>query len=255
MSPVLGLRDYRGTPGRVNRNGASFLRVTAGDCRLRCAGMSMPDDFPLPAGPDTGGPKLDALSLRLAAANALIRRRRTIKPSDMTVKPVSHLHLATILENARWAPTHGMTEPWRFFVFSGESRQRLADFLTATYEKLTPQAEFRPDKLEKLGAQPLQAPLVIAVGMKRQRGGKIPEIEEVEAVACAVQNMHLTASAIGLAAAWLTPPIVYSEEMREWLGMEPGDKCLGLFYLGWPKSETWPETARSDLADKIVFHR
>ncbi|MCB1087473.1 MAG: nitroreductase family protein, partial [Verrucomicrobiae bacterium] len=113
----------------------------------------------------------------------------------------------------------------------------------------------RPDKLEKLGSQPLQAPVVIAIGMKRQPGAKIPEIEEIEAVACAVQNMHLTASAIGLAGAWLTPPIVYSDEMRDWLGLEPGDLCLGLFYLGWPKSEEWPETARSDLADKIVFHR
>ncbi|MCB1090206.1 MAG: nitroreductase [Verrucomicrobiae bacterium] len=211
------------------------------------------DDFP--SNPDESTPKLDALSLRLAAANALIRRRRTIKPADMTLKSVANLHLATILENAKWAPTHGMTEPWRFFVFTGESRQRLASFLQEIYRRLTPEDEVRPDKLEKLGSQPLQAPVVIAIGMKRQPGGKIPEIEEIEAVACAVQNMHLTASAIGLAGAWLTPPIVYSDEMRDWLGLEPGDMCLGLFYLGWPKSEEWPETARSDLADKIVFHR
>lgn len=213
--------------------------------------MPPTDDFPA----SEASPKLDALSLRLAAANALIRRRRTIKPADMSVKSVASIHLATILENARWAPTHGMTEPWRFFVFTGDSRQRLADFLQATYRKLTPEAEFRPDKFEKLNASVLQAPVVIAIGMKRQAGGKIPEIEEVEAVACAVQNMHLTASAIGLAASWLTPPVVYSNEMRDWLGLEPGDQCLGLFYLGWPKSEDWPEATRSDLADKIVFHR
>jgi nitroreductase len=215
--------------------------------------MPIPDDFPAPEG--DAPPKLDALSLRLAAANALIRRRRTIKPSDMSVKSVENLHLATVLENARWAPTHGMTEPWRFFVYTGEARRRLADFLQATYRKITPESEARPDKYDKLGAQPLMAPVVIAIGMKRQPGGKIPEIEEIEAVACAVQNMHLTASAIGLAAAWLTPPVVYSDEMRDWLGLAAGDKCLGLFYLGWPKFETWPETARSDLAHKIVFHR
>lgn len=215
--------------------------------------MSPDDDFPIPG--EDGAPRLDALSLRLAAANALIRRRRTIKPADMSLKSVSNLHLATLLENAQWAPTHGMTEPWRFFVFSGESRRRLADFLAETYRALTPAAEFRADKLEKLGSQPLQAPVVIAVGMKRHPGGKIPEIEEIEAVACAVHNMHLTASAIGLAAAWLTPPIVYSEEMRAWLGLDPGGKCLGLFYLGWPKAESWPEAARGGLEDKIVFHR
>jgi nitroreductase len=215
-------------------------------------GMEENDNLPAPEG---DAPMLDPISLRLAAANALIRRRRTIKPTDMSIKPIENLHLATILENANWAPTHGMTEPWRFFVFTGDSRQRLADFLQSTYDKLTPEDQVRPDKREKLGTLPLMAPVIIAVGMKRQEGGKIPEIEEIEAVACAVHNMHLTASAVGMAAFWATPPIVYSDEVREWLGLEgKNDKCLGLFYLGWPKSEEWPEGARGDLAEKIVFH-
>ena len=200
-------------------------------------------------------PNLDPTALRMTAANALIRRRRTIKPADMGPKPVENLHLATILENANWAPTHGMTEPWRFFVFSGDGRQRLADFLQALYRKIVPEEEVRPEKFEKLGKQPLLAPIVIAIGMKRQQAGKIPEIEEIEAVACAVHNMHLTASALGMAAFWSSPPIVYSDEMREWLGLEEeADKCLGLFYLGWPKDDfEWPEGTRGDTAEKVVF--
>ncbi|MEX2581446.1 MAG: nitroreductase [Verrucomicrobiales bacterium] len=199
-------------------------------------------------------PPLDAASLRLAAANALIRRRRTIKPRDMSEKPVENLHLATILENANWAPTHGMTEPWRFFVFTGEGRRRLADFCQSLYRKKTPEKAFRPDKHEKLGAQPLEAPVVVVVGMKRQDSESIPEIEEIEAVACAVQNMHLTASALGMAAFWSSPPIVYTDEMREWLGLEGlRDKCLGFFYLGWPRGEEWPAGTRGDVSEKIVF--
>ncbi len=199
-------------------------------------------------------PPLDAMSLRLAAANALIRRRRTIKPQDMSDKPVETRLLASILENANWAPTHGMTEPWRFFVFSGEGRKRLADFCQTLYQKVTPENEFRADKFEKLGTLPQKAPIVIAIGMKRQEIEKIPEIEEVEAVACAVHNMHLTASAIGLAAYWSTPPLVYTDEMRQWLGLgDQRDKCLGLFFLGWPESETWPEGKRGDSLEKIVY--
>ena len=198
-------------------------------------------------------PPLDAMSLRLAAANALIRRRRTIKPGDMMEKPVEPRHLASILENANWAPTHGMTEPWRFFIFTGDGRQRLADYCQSLYQRITPEAEFRQDKFDKLGTLPLQAPVVIAVAMKRQEIEKIPELEEIESVACAVHNMHLTASALGMAAFWATPPLVYSDEMRAWLGLtNPHDKCLGLFYLGWPKSEEWPEGKRGDLAGKIV---
>jgi nitroreductase len=147
-----------------------------------------------------------------------------------------------------------MTQPWRFVVFSGEARQHLADFLQTTYEKLIPEKLRRPDKFEKLGTVPLQAPVVIAVGMHRQEIEKIPEIEEIEAVACAVHNMHLTASAIGMAAYWSTPPIVYSDEMRDWLGLAGKDKCLGLFYLGWPRNESeWPEGSRGGIEDKIVW--
>ena len=36
------------------------------------------------------------------------------------------------------------------------------------------------------------------VGFERQEIEKIPEIEELAAVSCAVQNMHLTASALGM---------------------------------------------------------
>ena len=199
-------------------------------------------------------PPVDPLSLRLAAANALIRRRRTIKPVDMSEKLIESTHLAAILENGNWAPSHGMTEPWRFFVFSGEGRQRLADFCQSLYRKITPEEEVRPEKYEKLGSQPLLAPVVIAVGMKRQEIEKIPEIEEIEAVACAVQNMHLTASALGMAAFWSSPPISYSDEMREWLGLEdPRDKCLGFFYLGWPAKEEWPESTRGDITDKVTM--
>jgi nitroreductase len=193
------------------------------------------------------------MSLRLAAANALIRRRRTIKPQQMSTKPVEARHLAAILENGNWAPTHGMTQPWRFFIFTDEGRQRLADFSQTLYRALTPEDAFREDKFEKLGALPLLSPIVIAVAMKRQEIEKIPEIEEIEAVACAVQNMHLTASALGMAAFWSTPPIIYSDEMRQWLGLgDVRDKCLGFFYLGWPEAEEWPEGSRGDLAGKIV---
>ncbi len=202
---------------------------------------------------DPVSPALDPMSLRLAAANALIRRRRSIKPQDMDDRPVDPRLLAAILENANWAPTHGMTEPWRFFLFSGAGRERLADFCQSLYRRITPESAFRQDKFDKLRTNPLKAPVTIAIAMKRQDIEKIPEIEEIEAVACAVHNMHLTASALGLAAFWATPPLVYTDEMRQWLGLSnPRDKCLGFFYLGWPAGESWPEGKRGDISEKIV---
>ena len=123
----------------------------------------------------------DSLSLRLAAANGLIRRRRTIKPDLMSDKPIEKLHLASILENANWAPTHGMTEPWRFTIFTEDAREELGDLMQEIYLDITPGDGFRADKYEKLSRNPMSAPVVISIGMKRQESEKIPEVEEIEA--------------------------------------------------------------------------
>ena len=119
----------------------------------------------------------------LAELTALIRHRRSIKPQDLDpAREVSAELVTELIENATWAPNHGLTEPWRFHVFQGEVRRELVSIMQQTYREVTPPAEFREDKLEKIGTNPLLAPVVIACVMERRGGAKIPAIEEVEAV-------------------------------------------------------------------------
>ena len=82
--------------------------------------------------------------------------------------------------------------------------------------------------------------------MERQAEEKILEIEEIEAVACAIQNMHLSCTAYGLGGFWATPKLIYSTYMNEFLGLGEKDKCLGLFYIGYPAIE-WPKAHRKPL--------
>ena len=180
----------------------------------------------------------------------IIRQRRSVKPALMRPDPVPRETIQLLLENASWAPTHGLTEPWRFHIFRGESRRRLAHRLQDLYQRHTPEGSFRPDKWEKLGQNPLRAPTVITIGMQRDPTGRIPEIEEIAAVACAVQNMHLTASALGLGAFWSSPPVIDTPGMREFLGLDEADRCLGLFYLGWPVEGITLESRRSPIDQK-----
>jgi len=190
----------------------------------------------------------------LAAANRLIRNRRSIKPALMDDRPIEPALLDAILENANWAPTHGLTEPWRFRIYHGDARQRLAAALQRIYQSTTAKADYRPEKYEKLGRSPRQAGVTMVLWMRRQAKGKIPEVEEIEATACAVQNMHLTAAAAGLGAFWSSPPLVYTEAMRDWLGIGPDDRCLGLFYLGWPKKDApLPDGRRGPVAEKVEW--
>ena len=43
----------------------------------------------------------------------LIKTRRAVYPKDYTGDKVPKEKVQQILEAARWAPTHGLTEPWR----------------------------------------------------------------------------------------------------------------------------------------------
>jgi nitroreductase len=95
-------------------------------------------------------------------------------------------------------------------------------------------------KMGKMGKNPLLAPLVIAAVMERRGGGKIPEIEEAEAVACALQNLMLGATAAGLASFWSSPPALDAPAFKEWLGIRAEDRCAGLIYLGWPRAGMEP---------------
>ncbi len=149
----------------------------------------------------------------------IIRHRRTIKPKQFSDRAVDESIICEMLENANWAPTHGLTEPWRFSIFTGDARRRLAEFLAATYKAITPPEAFRTNKYEGMSKNAMLAPVVIAIGMKRQESEKISELDELQAVACAVQNMHLTAAAHGLGAFWSTNIAAVSDEMREFTGL------------------------------------
>ena len=182
----------------------------------------------------------------------LIRHRRTIKPKMMSDEPVDDAIIHEMLENANWAPTHGMTEPWRFQVFTGDARGRLAKFLASTYEQLVPPESFKQKKYDSLLANPLRAAVVIAIGMKRQEIEKISALDEIQAVACAVQNMHLTAAAHGLGAFWSTNVAAVSNQLRDLIGLGPKDRAIGLFYVGHPAAG-WPESTRQSIDEKVQW--
>lgn len=192
----------------------------------------------------------------LDSLSTLIRDRRSVKPVDMDgVRPVPEALVWRLLENATWAPTHGLTEPWKFHVFAGEARVRLAEVLPMIYKQVTPLAEVREDKLAKLGQNPLLATVVIACCVEKRGGEKIPFMEEVEAVACAIQNVMLSAAAAGMGSSWSSPPVLGSAAFGQWLGQGEGDLCVGLLYLGWPKEGRVPaKVPRRPVAEKVVWH-
>ena len=193
------------------------------------------------------------MKFNLSEITELIQSRRSIRPESFSSRKVQRDQIELILNNAQWAPNHGKTEPWRFTVFQSESsRQELSQKLGELYLELTPKELQNDAKLAKLIRRPLASSVIIAVCMSRQKEERIPEIEEIEAVACAVQNMQLTATAYGIGSFWSSPKIIYSEGMKFFLDIDSKDKCLGLIYLGYSKEE-WPKSHRKPLEYNTVW--
>ena len=184
--------------------------------------------------------------------NKLIKNRRSVYPPQFSEEKIENEIIEQILENANWAPTHRHTEPWRFVVFSGNSLEALGKFQAATYQKNTKSEDFKEIKYNKLLSNHQKASHVIAIVMKRDEKESLPEIEEVMAVACAVQNIYLTITAYGIGGFWSTGGATYSKEAKEFLELKEKDMVLGFFYLGKIAKKS-PAGSRKPIANKVTW--
>lgn len=181
--------------------------------------------------------------------NKLIRNRRSIFPRDYTSEKVDDSIVQQVLFNATWAPSHKVTQPWRFIVFTGEGLKQLAEFQGECYKEVTTaKGKFEQDKYEGLLTKPLQSSHIISIGMKRDEKKSVPEIEEIGAVFCAVENMYLTATAYGLGAYLSTGGITFYEEAKPFFNLGPEDKLLGFFHIG-KTNYAPPDSKRKSVED------
>lgn len=178
-----------------------------------------------------------------------IRKRRSVFPRSHVAGIVPSAIMRRLLEAASWAPFHGPVPPWRFVVLGRDAmidmqRMTLA-FYDANWREVGWAGGKRGSETEYLAWRQMtekeihgrwgQVSYMVAIIMRRQAGSKrVPEWEEAAATACAVQNMHLQASAEpGLACYWSSWHAAArdSDDMRDFLGMECEDRCMGFFIV------------------------
>lgn len=181
--------------------------------------------------------------------NQLIRERRSVFPKMYNDRPIEKSILLEILENANRAPTHKFTEPWRFKVMTGAALVRLGDELGEKYRQ-SAGGQFSEMKYEKTKLKPTQSSCVIAICMQRDLEERVPEWEEIAAVACAVQNMWLTCTAYGIGSYWSSPKTI--QYMSDFLHLEKEEYCMGFFYMGYYDKEI-PVSPRGPISEKVVW--
>lgn len=190
--------------------------------------------------------------------NKIIRGRRSMfiaqfKEND----PIDDSIIEEMLENATWAPTHKLTQPWRFIVYTGEGLKTFGNYQAEMYKMRAAKngTPFLEATYQKFIENPQKASHMIAIIMKRTEGSGIPVMEEIASVAMAVQNMYLTACAHGLAAYWGTGGPTFWQEAREDFGLEGEDMLMGFFYIAKPATDNWPVGKREPIADKVGWIR
>jgi len=177
-----------------------------------------------------------------------IKERRSVFPAQYNKEQVAKEQIEQLLEAANWAPTHRKTEPWRFYVVTGDQLEKLGVFLGDRYRETT--EKFSKFKMQKIKTKPLQASHVIVICMERDLKERVPEWEEVAATAMAVQNMWLMATELKLGGYWSSPALI--KQMRDFLPMKKNETCLGFFYVGNYDGET-PKGERQPIEDKVTW--
>ncbi len=183
----------------------------------------------------------------------IIRQRRTVKPTCMNGQKIADETVRELMELADWAPTHGLTEPWYFVVFSGGKVQEFCTEHAELYKTFTPAANFIPGNYDKLKTQGDLASHLVAVCMKRGSNPKIPEIEEIAATACAVENIWLAATAQNIAMYWGSGGMTYHPAMQDHLGLGDDDKVMGFLYLGYTDEAPRPGRRVKPLEEKVKW--
>lgn len=182
-----------------------------------------------------------------------IRDRRSI--GKVKQDPVAKPLIEEILEAGVWAPNHCHTEPWRFWVMTGEGRRLLGQgYAEVALSEADPTlSEEEVSKLKSAQEKKaFRAPVVIAVAVTPSVKPIVPEIEEYAAVHAAVQNMLLTAHSLGLGTIWRTGAPTYHPKMREAFSLGGKEELVGFIYIGYPDMAP-PKATRVPFAQKTVW--
>jgi nitroreductase len=192
---------------------------------------------------------------KITIVNQVIKERRSVFQPQFSGEPVDDAIVTQMLDNANWAPTHKLTEPWRFIVFTGKGIEQLAQGQAEVYKTVTEaDGTFRQERYDNLLKKPMLSSHIVAVAMKRDEKNSVPEIEEIGAVFCAIQNMLLTAAAYDIGCYLSTGGITYFDESRELFGLGAEDKLIGFLHIGSLKGEL-PAGRRKPVEEKVNWVR
>lgn len=139
--------------------------------------------------------------------------------------------LELLIKTVARAPDHGRMKPWRVTVVNGEKREAFATAVAEARRARLP--NMTDDQMVAERDKIRRSPSIVVVGCAVKKDNpKVPEIEQVIAVAAAVENMFLAAHAMGFGVMWKTGPAAYDDQVKAAVGLMPDDHIVAILHLG-----------------------
>ena len=180
--------------------------------------------------------------------NLIKGRRNTKQFSD---EDIAVEEIEVLLEAAVWAPNHRNNEPWRFFTVRKESpvRDDISNGIIALQEKNS-RGQLPDLHKQRITQDVARQPWLIFVYSQISDQLEINE-ENYGAVCCAIQNMQLMATAMGLSVGWSTGGISKIENLDKILSIGDPLIIVGVLTVGYPESTV--EKTRTHYNDKTAW--
>jgi nitroreductase len=172
----------------------------------------------------------------------VIRNRRSIKSGYLPTE-VKEETVVSLLKDAAWAPNHGLREPWRFILVTEDRKEAYIDAVLAAYGA---------DRHEAIRKGHVGVPAFLIAIMNEDPRQKIRE-ENFAAVSCMLQNFQLLAWEQNLGTCWKTPNHILEPKFHAGLGVDKGEKVIGIIQLGYFDPEVpLKDRKRTPIEEKVT---
>jgi len=167
----------------------------------------------------------------LDAALTLIHSRQHITPKQLLDPGPDSGQIEKILGAAGAAPDHRRLTPWRLIIIPPERRHLLGAAFAEALAERDPEAT--EAQREEARAKAVRAPfLVMVVARLDPELGPTHPQERIISAGCAIQNMLLTAHAMGFGAGLSSGRSLYSRRMKLLFGLAAHEEPLCFLGVG-----------------------
>lgn len=188
----------------------------------------------------------------------LIHTRQHVAPRRLLAPGPSDAQLQTILMAAAAAPDHGQLSPWRFVIVGDAQRSLLAQAFGLALQDRDPDASI--DKIEQAQDKAYRAPCLM-LGIAKLAGSTperdaqrlaagelaVTNAERLVSLGCAIQNMLLTAHAMGFGSGLTSGQAMSSDRLRKLFHLDEHEVAVCCINLG-TASKNKPARLRPEVS-------